>query len=296
MITIHKSHTIADPFCRFPKAISDDENLSWQAKGILCYLLGKPDGWKTRVADIVNRGKDGADAVRSALKELRKAGYVRLTRLTEKGKVTEWKWEVSDAPCFAKPDADFPDVENHHHSKNESSKKELSKESKESAIASPQRAVASQETHAPTWKPDGRTKKEKLASIKPPKDFPSEDRFDAFLAYMHLDNIAINRPDLYSDLCDAKWHRWTGRTWQSIADWERFVVGLLNRSAGARCNRGGEGKEREMSDVAKYLASIGSKGGKAGTGKSKARTRKQAQAAALIRWPKGKKRITTKTN
>jgi len=39
-----------------------------------------------------------------------------------------------------------------------------------------------------------------------------------------------------------------------------------------------------MSDVTKYLASIGSKGGKAGTGKSKARTRKQAQAAARMRW------------
>ena len=39
-----------------------------------------------------------------------------------------------------------------------------------------------------------------------------------------------------------------------------------------------------MSDVTKYLASIGSKGGKAGTGKAKARTRKQAQAAARMRW------------
>ena len=33
-----------------------------------------------------------------------------------------------------------------------------------------------------------------------------------------------------------------------------------------------------------YLAAIGRKGGKAGTGKSKARTRKQAQAAARMRW------------
>ena len=37
-------------------------------------------------------------------------------------------------------------------------------------------------------------------------------------------------------------------------------------------------------NVKQYLASIGSKGGKAGTGKSKARTRKQAQAAARMRW------------
>jgi len=35
-----------------------------------------------------------------------------------------------------------------------------------------------------------------------------------------------------------------------------------------------------------YLAGIGSKGGKAGTGKAKARTRKQAKAAAKARWAK----------
>lgn len=44
-----------------------------------------------------------------------------------------------------------------------------------------------------------------------------------------------------------------------------------------------------MSDaVQKYLASIGSKGGKAGTGKSKARTPEQARKAALARWAKRK--------
>ena len=40
------------------------------------------------------------------------------------------------------------------------------------------------------------------------------------------------------------------------------------------------------SEVQKYLASIGARGGKAGTGKSKARTKAQAQKAALARWRK----------
>ena len=42
-----------------------------------------------------------------------------------------------------------------------------------------------------------------------------------------------------------------------------------------------------MSDpVKKYLASIGARGGKAGRGKAKARTKKQARAAAMARWGK----------
>ena len=41
-------------------------------------------------------------------------------------------------------------------------------------------------------------------------------------------------------------------------------------------------------EARKYLANIGAKGGKAGTGKSKARTKAQARAAAKARWSKAR--------
>lgn len=40
--------------------------------------------------------------------------------------------------------------------------------------------------------------------------------------------------------------------------------------------------------VKQYLASIGARGGKAGTGKAKARTKAQARAAAKARWDKAR--------
>lgn len=43
-----------------------------------------------------------------------------------------------------------------------------------------------------------------------------------------------------------------------------------------------------MDQIKAYLATIGAKGGKAGTGKAKARTRRQAKAAARVRWDKVK--------
>lgn len=44
-----------------------------------------------------------------------------------------------------------------------------------------------------------------------------------------------------------------------------------------------------MSDpVKQYLASIGARGGKAGTGKAKARTKAQARAAAKARWDRAR--------
>ena len=44
-----------------------------------------------------------------------------------------------------------------------------------------------------------------------------------------------------------------------------------------------------MNPITAYLASIGSLGGKAGRGKSKARSSAQARKAALARWAKKKK-------
>lgn len=44
-----------------------------------------------------------------------------------------------------------------------------------------------------------------------------------------------------------------------------------------------------MSDpIKQYLAAIGRRGGKVGTGKSKARTKAQARAAARARWDKAR--------
>lgn len=46
----------------------------------------------------------------------------------------------------------------------------------------------------------------------------------------------------------------------------------------------------KSSEVTKYLSTIGSKGGRAGTGKSKARTSAQARKAAMTRWAKKKEK------
>lgn len=46
------------------------------------------------------------------------------------------------------------------------------------------------------------------------------------------------------------------------------------------------GRPRKRNPVSEYLSKIGQKGGKAGTGKAKARTPEQASAAAKARWKK----------
>lgn len=65
------------------KRISQDKRLSWGARGLLIYLLGKPDNWRVSVTDLVNQTSEaartsGRDAVYGLLKELQDAGYVRV--------------------------------------------------------------------------------------------------------------------------------------------------------------------------------------------------------------------------
>lgn len=127
--TIHIHAKRNDPFIRVPKAIIEDEiNLSWKAKCILTYLIGKPVGWKVRVADLTKRATDGKAAVRTGLKELRKAGYAKLAAIREGGRIVEWRFQVADCPMFLpeteKQLLENRDVENRYAENRYSSKNE----------------------------------------------------------------------------------------------------------------------------------------------------------------------------
>ena len=73
--TILKIHRYDTPFVQIDKRPLEDPRLHWKAKGVLAYLLSKPNGWTVRVGDIVKRSQDGEHAVRSAIDELMEVGY-----------------------------------------------------------------------------------------------------------------------------------------------------------------------------------------------------------------------------
>ena len=60
-----------------------DERLSWRARGVAAYLLTQPDNWTINSDNIWSKGTEGRDAVRSALKELEKTGYLKRTKLQD---------------------------------------------------------------------------------------------------------------------------------------------------------------------------------------------------------------------
>ena len=57
-------------------AILKNDNLSWKAKGLFCYLSSLAESEKITIEKLVKVSTDGRDSVRSALKELVNNGYL----------------------------------------------------------------------------------------------------------------------------------------------------------------------------------------------------------------------------
>jgi DnaD/phage-associated family protein len=101
-----------NPYVVIDRRPVDNKGLSWKAKGILTYLMSRPDGWEVSIADLTNRSTDGEDAVRSGVKELRAAGHLKYISQREHGRFTGWLIEVYEVPNQdTSPYAGFPDVE-----------------------------------------------------------------------------------------------------------------------------------------------------------------------------------------
>lgn len=88
-------------FVTIENSMFEDSRISWKAKGLLGYLLTKPDGWIVRTTDLIKHSTDGDKAIRSAIKELKTYGYLTFQRTKkENGQWGGTVWEYDDVPMF----------------------------------------------------------------------------------------------------------------------------------------------------------------------------------------------------
>ncbi len=106
-------------FYTLDKAISEDERLSWAARGLLIFLLGKPDNWEVSVAHLIKQtsraiGKSsGRDAVRVIIKELESAGYMAVDRSrSDGGSFSGMDYTVCERPQTENPSMGSPQTGN----------------------------------------------------------------------------------------------------------------------------------------------------------------------------------------
>lgn len=84
-------------FTQISNSLLEDSRLSWKAKGILSYLMSRPDYWKVNKVDIQRKATEGRDSVNSAIQELKEFGYLHIYKnINEKGQFDGWIWEYDD--------------------------------------------------------------------------------------------------------------------------------------------------------------------------------------------------------
>ena len=93
-----------NPYVMMNKTGLNDSRLSFKAKGILAYLLSKPDNWKVMVVDLIKVSTDGQRAIYSGLKELETYGYMKRKRVyridenTGRNVIDRWEMIVYETP------------------------------------------------------------------------------------------------------------------------------------------------------------------------------------------------------
>ena len=87
----------------------ENDHLSWASRGLLAYLLSRPDGWTLRVEELCDCGDLGRDGIYNLLNELREAGYVTYEQeRDEYGRIHRGTYTIYETPEL--PDSDVHDT------------------------------------------------------------------------------------------------------------------------------------------------------------------------------------------
>lgn len=92
-----------------------DTDISWQAKGMLSFMLSNSDTFDYSIQGLTKCATNGESSVRSILKELKESGYLQTHPVTnERGQITDWAYDIFEVPHDEYPAAENPVVENPH--------------------------------------------------------------------------------------------------------------------------------------------------------------------------------------
>ena len=146
-----------NPYVMIDKNVFEDTSLSFKAKGILGYLLSRPNDWTLIIADIQKRSTDGKDSVKNGIDELIERGYiVKTEQPRQAGKFATCDYVVYEKPMntsvnrCGKTVAVKPSRLNRHGKPATTNNNKLNNEYKESEKAPAQNSEIDLSTEKPT--------------------------------------------------------------------------------------------------------------------------------------------------
>ncbi|GIW49172.1 MAG: replication protein [Caloramator sp.] len=87
-----------NPYIMINKFGIFDNRLSFKAKGILVYMLSRPDDWQFYESEILKHTSDGKDSLKNGIKELIKYGYIVRHEKRELGRFAGYEYIVYEMP------------------------------------------------------------------------------------------------------------------------------------------------------------------------------------------------------
>ena len=90
-----------------------DKSLSLKAKGLLSQILSLPEDWDYTLSGLCYINRESKDAIRSAVNELERAGYIERHQTTDEGgKFSSNEYIIHEQPTSLPPSLDKPLSEN----------------------------------------------------------------------------------------------------------------------------------------------------------------------------------------
>jgi hypothetical protein len=86
-------------YTQIHNSLLEDNTISWQAKGLLAYLLSRKSGWTISSRHLATVSKGGIDQVQRTLRELQTARYIHREQLRdERGRLGDWVSWIYESP------------------------------------------------------------------------------------------------------------------------------------------------------------------------------------------------------
>lgn len=134
MRAAHKSD-----FFVYSRETAQDKGISFEALGVLTYLLSQSDTWQANVKDIARRSTKYR--IYKALRELRLAGYMTLEKEKGAGRFSQWVYKVFETKQLVESQQVENQVVEIQHTKRIQKNTDSTKKKKESSDANASGAV-----------------------------------------------------------------------------------------------------------------------------------------------------------
>ena len=108
MPLIRSHHDFDDHFTQIPNSWLRDARLTFKARGILALVMSHVAGWSLSINLLAEQNKEGRDAIRTAILELEKYGYLSRSQVNEGGSFGETVWVTHSPSDFASSENPLP--------------------------------------------------------------------------------------------------------------------------------------------------------------------------------------------